>query len=157
MQIQDIASTLISAAVGAIDNSHPSNPSNLRFGAAVQSLSGVVFVSSAFWSDTLTLALHAEHAALAHASAHNDRLIAAIACVSTEDATGETFCHPCGICKQLLYENALSSGSDIRVFMANLKGAFIARWISELVSFPWPSGRELRRPNLTTTDPQPGK
>jgi cytidine deaminase len=146
MNMRDIAKRLIGEAIQALDHSHPSNPKNLWFGAAVQTSSGSVFASSAFWSDTLTLALHAEHAALAHAAAHNEREVIAIACVSTEDESGLAFCHPCGICKQLLYESSLASGIDIRVFMANLKGDFIGKWISELVPFPWPGGSELRRP-----------
>jgi cytidine deaminase len=146
MNTPEIAKRLIAEAIRALDHSHPNNPKNLRFGAAVQTAASNVFASSAFWSDTLTLALHAEHAALAHAAAHNEREVIAIACVSTEDENGEAFCHPCGICKQLLYESAQTSGIDVRVFMANLKGDYIARWISELVPFPWPRGRELRCP-----------
>lgn len=142
MDTQKLAEGLIGEAIRAIDGSHSSNPKNLRFGSAVQTSSGNIFASSAFWSDTLTLALHAEHAALAHAAAHNDPDIVAIACVSTEDENGESFCHPCGICKQLIYENSLDSGIDIHVFMANLKGKFITKRISELVQFPWPAGRD---------------
>jgi cytidine deaminase len=134
-----MAKSLIDEAIRAIDRSHPSNPPNLRFGAALKTVSGNVFSSSAFWSSTLTLALHAEHATLAHAAAHNDRSVVAIACVSTEDPKGDAFCHPCGICKQLIYENSLSSGIDILVLMANLKGGFISKRVSELDLFPWPS------------------
>ena len=141
MDTQDIAKRLIGEAVRAIEGSHSSNPKNLLFGSAVQTSSGNVFASSAFWSDTLTLVLHAEHAALAHAAAHNDRDVVAIACVSTEDESGNDFCHPCGICKQLIYENSLYSGIDVHVFMANLKGEFMTKRISELVQFPWPDRR----------------
>lgn len=137
--IEQVAEVLIRAAIRAIDGSHPANPRNRRFGSALQTSSGQVFSSSAFWSDTLSLTLHAEHAALAHAAAHNDRQVVAIASVSSEDERGETYCHPCGICKQLIYENSLSSGIDIVVLMANLKGKFITRHISELDSFPWPA------------------
>jgi cytidine deaminase len=141
--IEQMAEVLVREAIRAIDASHPANPGDRRFGSALQTSSGRVFSSSAFWSDTLSLTLHAEHAALAHAAAHNDRQVVAIASVSTEDEHGETYCHPCGICKQLIYENSLSSGIDILVLMANLKGKFIIKHISELDLFPWPAKQAI--------------
>jgi cytidine deaminase len=139
IDIDRMAESLIREATHAIERSHPSNPKNLRFGSALQTTSGNIFSSSAFWSDTLSLVLHAEHAALAHAAAHNDRLVVALACVSTEDERGDKYCHPCGICKQLIYENSLNSGIDTLVVMANLKGKFILKRISEISLFPWPT------------------
>lgn len=139
MDIEKFADSLIHEAMLATERSNPANPPNLRFGAAVLTASAAVYSASAFWSDTLSLALHAEQAALAHAAAHNDRQVVAIACVSTEDESGESWCHPCGICKQLLYESSRSSGIDIVVLMSNRKGKFIARKISELSPFPWPA------------------
>lgn len=129
---------LIEAAIQALDRSHPANPSKLKFGAAVLTRSGEIFASSAFWSDTLSLSVHAEHAALVHAAAHGEREIVGIAAVSTEDEAKERKCHPCGICKQLLYESSLLTGIDLEVVMANLKGEYDLRRISELVPFPWP-------------------
>ena len=117
MDIEKFADSLIREAMLATERSHPANPPNLRFGAAV----------------------HAEQSALAHAAAHNDRQVVAIACVSTEDESGESCCHPCGICKQLLYESSRNSGIDIVVLMANRKGKFVTRKISELSPFPWPA------------------
>ena len=111
---------------------------NLRFGASVMTLKGSVYSSSAYWSDTLTLALHAEQAALAHAASHGERDIVAVCCVSTEDDKGEIFCHPCGLCKQLLYESSRDSSIDIEVVMANLKGGYLNKRISEMILFPWP-------------------
>ena len=129
---------LVAAAIAALDNSHPDNPPNLHFGAAVRSETGAIYASSAFWSVTLALALHGEQAALAHAAAHGDRRIIAIACVSSEDPEGKRFCHPCGICKQLMYESAAESGIDMEVLMGNLEGeAFVTR-ISEINPYPWP-------------------
>lgn len=129
---------LIRAAITALDHSHPANPSNLKFGAAVLTESGTIYASSAFWSVTLALALHGEQAALAHAAAHGERRVVALACVSTEDPKGQRICHPCGICKQLIYESASDSGIDIEVVMANLSGEATVKRISELVPFPWP-------------------
>lgn len=131
-------SKLILEAISSLDNSHKMNPSNLRFGAAVLTDKGGIYKSSAFWSYTSTLTLHAEQAAIAHAAAHGDKNIVAIVCVSTEDEKGEKFCHPCGICKQLIYESYLDSGIDIDVVMANLKGEYIVKKISEIITYPWP-------------------
>jgi cytidine deaminase len=144
IDLVQLAKLLIDEALRAIDRSHPSNPPNLRFGAAVKTASGNLFSSSAFWSDTLSLCLHAEHAALAHAASHNERAVIAIACVSTEDPDGDAYCHPCGLCKQLIFENSLSSGIDVLVFMANRKGEYILKRVSELDLFPWPSSHRLR-------------
>lgn len=100
---------------------------------------GQIFASSAFWSDTLTLCLHAEQAALAHAAAHGQRDIEAVACVSSEDPSGAALCHPCGLCRQLLYESGRASGIDLLVHMANLSGTSVKTVpISRLTPFPWP-------------------
>ena len=130
---------LIMAAINSLENSHPSNPPNLRFGSAVLTRTNNVYASSAFWSDSLALALHAEQAAIAHAAAHGERELVAVACVSTEDAKGESFCHPCGLCKQLMYESFRSSKLDLEVIMASLQKKYIVRRISELSLYPWPA------------------
>ena len=132
---------LISAAIKAIQTAHPVNPPNLRFGAAVLTRDGNIYASSAFWSETLSLTLHAEHSALAHAAANNEREILAIASVSTEDEMQNSFCNPCGLCKQLIYESSIFSGIEIKVIMANLKGEYTSAGIFELCPFPWPDKR----------------
>lgn len=134
------AADLIGEAIRALEHAHPSNPPDLRFGAAVHA-QGRIFSASAFWSDSLSLVLHAEHAALAHAAAHGCHRISAIACVSTEDSSRQQHCHPCGLCKQLVYENSRTSGLDVMVYKANLDGQYIAKPVSELVPFPWPPRR----------------
>ena len=73
--IKKLGGTLVSEAINALDLSHPKNPENLRFAAAVMTPENKVFASSAFWSDTLTLAVHAEHAALVHAAASGHRTV----------------------------------------------------------------------------------
>jgi cytidine deaminase len=133
-----IPERLVEAAIRALSLSHPRNPPNLQFGAAVLAASGEIYTASAFWSDSLTLAIHAEHAALVHAAMHGDRSIVAIACVSTEDPEGKQFCHPCGLCRQVIYESRLESQTEIAIYMANLKGEYLDKTISELMTFPWP-------------------
>jgi cytidine deaminase len=111
------------------------------YGSAVLTDKGNIYTASNYCSDTATLTLHAEQAALAHAAAHKDARVVAIACVGKEDPKGEKFCHPCGICKQLIWENSLKSGLPIQVIMANLKGKYIVEEIKELVPYPWPESK----------------
>jgi len=129
---------LLAEAIAALATSHENQPKNQCFGAAVRTPAGRVYSAGVFWSATSTLTVHAEHAALIHAAAHGEREIAAIACVSTEDPAGEKLCHPCGICKQLLYESFQRTGIDLEVVMGSRNGQFLVRRISELVSYPWP-------------------
>jgi cytidine deaminase len=130
--------SLVLEAIASLEYSHKLNPKNIRFGAAVLTDTGNIYKASAFWSYSSTLTLHAEQAAIAHAAAHGERNIVAVACVSTEDDNNEKFCHPCGICKQLMYESSIDSGIDIDVVMANLKGKYFVKKLSELVPNPWP-------------------
>lgn len=129
---------LVRAAIDALAMSHPMQPPALRFGAAVLTASGRMHSAAVFWSATSTLTLHAEHAALSRAACEGERDIVAIACASSEDAAGRAYCHPCGICRQLIYESALFSGREIDVVMANLQGGFKVAKIADLVPDPWP-------------------
>ncbi len=128
---------LVAAAIDAMKNAYCEEKST-RFGSAVLTESGAIYSSGQYFSDTYTLTLHAEQAALAHASAHGEHGIVAIACVSTEDPNKKKYCHPCGICKQLIYESCRRSGTTIKVVMANGKGEYEIKDIAELVSHPWP-------------------
>jgi len=129
---------LVRAAIEALATANAVQPANLRFGAAVLTQSGNVYTSSVFWSATSTLLLHAEHAALAHAASHGERDVVAVACVSTEDPDGRRYCHPCGICRQLIYESAQASKIDVEVLMGNMRGEHVSKRVSELVPYPWP-------------------
>lgn len=130
---------LVLAAIKALGSSHPLQPANLCFGAAVLTVADTIYSAAVFWSATSTLTLHAEHAALAHAASHGEREVLAVACVSTEDPKGLAYCRPCGICRQLIYESAMISKREIAVLMANQQGAFEMRRISELVPYAWPA------------------
>jgi cytidine deaminase len=128
----------LSTSYPALDAFHPNQPKNLRF-MPRSDYGGNSYSASVFWSATSSLTVHAEHAALAHAAAHGERGIVAIACVSTEDEQGEKICHPCGLCKQVIYESSMDSGIDVEVIMASLSGHFVVKNISEIVSYPWPT------------------
>jgi cytidine deaminase len=131
--------SLLEEAIRALATSHPNQPASLRFGAAVRTRAGNVYSASVFWSASAQLTIHAEHAALSHAAAHGERDIVAVACASTEDAEGKALCHPCGLCRQVLYESSMVSGIDIDVVMGSLSGAFTVEKISGLCPYPWPS------------------
>lgn len=129
---------LVDAAIKALGNAYVPTSDSMRFASAVLTKKGHIYSSGQYFSDTYSLTLHAEQAALAHASAHGEHEIVAIASVGTEDPKGEKYCHPCGFCKQLLYEKYLRQGSDIDIIMANKRGEHIVKKISELVPYPWP-------------------
>lgn len=137
----------VKEAVNVLERAYIPDPKGWRFGSAVLTKKGDIYSSGQYYSDTYSLTLHAEQAALAHAAAHGEHDVVAIAAVSTEDPKGKAFCHPCGMCKQLLYEHAMRSpapsgagrsGHDVDVVMANHKGEYIVKKISQLISFPWP-------------------
>ncbi len=130
-------SPLVAEAIKALDNAYVPKGSSFRFGSAVLTSKGNIYSSGQYYSDTYSLTLHAEQAALAHAAAHGEHEFVAIASVLTGE-DGKRYCHPCGICKQLIYENFLRTKRDIDVVMANKNGEYVVKKISELVPFPWP-------------------
>ena len=130
---------LVKKAIDALDSFYGGDPSSKYiYASAVLTDKGNSYTASNYASDTASLTLHAEQAALSHAAAHKDARIIAIVSVGKEDSSCEMFCHPCGMCKQLIWENSLKSGLPIKVIMANLKGKYITKDIKELVPFPWP-------------------
>lgn len=130
--------TLVAAAVQALDSAYIPNPEGWRFGSAVLTTKSTIYSSGQYYSDTYALTLHAEQAAISHSSAHGEHDVVAVASVGTDKPNA--YCHPCGICKQLLYEKSLRFKHDIDVVMANTKGKYIVKKISELTPFPWPAG-----------------
>jgi cytidine deaminase len=131
---------LVKEAISSLDLFFgPDKSSPYIYGSAILTDKGNIYTASNYTSDTATLTLHAEQAALAHAAAHNETRIIAVVSVGKEDPKGEAFCHPCGICKQLIWESSKRSGLPIKVVMANLKGKYIVKDIKELVPYPWPT------------------
>lgn len=130
---------LVKEAIKSLDSYYGDPNTKYIYGSAVLTDKGNIYTASNYSSDTASLTLHAEQATLSHAAAHQDTRIVAIACVGKEDPKGEQFCHPCGICKQLIWENSNKSGISIKVIMANLKGEYIVKDIKELVPYPWPN------------------
>ncbi len=107
-------------------------PHSLKQGyvAAVLTKEGHIYPGISYASDTLTLTMHAEAVALAHAAVHGAKDIIAI--------TGPN----CHICKQLIYENSIRSKIDILVIIEE-KGVIKQIPISKLMPYPWPEKPSL--------------
>ncbi len=142
MQItQDQKIELVKKAKAALSSVYPSTTQPpYIYGAAVLSSSGDIYSASNYGSDTASLTLHAEQAALSHAASHGDaNEIIAIAVASREDLAKDEFTPPCHMCKQLLWENSLRSKKDIVVIMANGHDQTKEFMISEVALYPWPA------------------
>ena len=107
-----------------------------KYGAAVLSINNEIYYGFNIFSSTHSLSLHAEQCAIVNAKINNDYLIKAIA-ISSDDAS--TLPLPCGICRQLLYENSRYSKIDILVIICNTSHVKKTYYLSELLPFPWPS------------------
>lgn len=128
---------LVAEAIKALERAYIPDPKGWRFGSAVLTSKGNIYSSGQYFSDTFSLTLHAEQAAMAHAAAHGEHEFIAIASVSSGE-DGKIYCHPCGLCKQIIYENFLRTKRDVDIVMANKNGEYVVKKISELVPFPWP-------------------
>ncbi|WP_338602335.1 cytidine deaminase family protein [Desulfoferula mesophila] len=100
------------------------------YGAAVLTTNQAIYGGVNRFSPSHSLTLHAEQVALAHCFAHADPLILAMAITSVDQSAQPV---PCGICRQLLFENARFSGYDIAVITKSQ-----TYYLSELYPHPWP-------------------
>ncbi len=133
---------LVNAAIKELDYAYGVPEGMTIYSAAVLSSAGKIYAASAYSSFTASLTLHGEQMALAHAAAHRDGEIVAMATVSGDKPKKGIFCTPCGMCKQLVWENSLRSGKPIKFIMANSSGEYIVKEISELVPYPWPASKK---------------
>ena len=129
---------LVKEAVKALDNRYPKNAS-FAYSAAVLTSLGNIYSASNYGSATASLTLHAEQSVLAHAAAHGEGDILAIAIGSTEELTRGTFTPPCHMCKQLLWESHLNSKEPMLVILTNQHGETKEIDLLEMMPFPWPS------------------
>jgi cytidine deaminase len=116
------AQLLLEKAEHAKQNTYP-EPGG--YAAAVLTDTGEIITGGAYISDTFTLTMHGEAAALSHAAAHGHKNIVAI--------TGPN----CHICKQLIWESSLKSGIEIQVITKD-DDQIILTPISKLMPQPWP-------------------
>lgn len=141
---------LINAAKKSLQNAFTGTDQkdSPRFGAAVLTKNGNIFSSGQYFSDTLSLTLHAEQAALAHAAAHGEYAIAAITCAGNPSAyqLSGGIIYPCHLCKQLLWESYLRSGVDTEILILDSSNTVIEKYhLVEIMNFSWP--REKHKPN----------
>ena len=134
---------LIQAAIEGIRNAFTgtNKPEDMRFGAAVLTQKGNIYSSGQYYSDTYSLTLHAEQAALAHAAAHGEYDIVTIAVTGNEAAGGDDSIYPCHMCKQLLWESYLRSKQNTEIILANEQGNVLERLkLLDIINYPWPKG-----------------
>lgn len=136
---------LIQAALQGVKNAFTgtNKPSDMRFGAAVLTKKGNMYCSGQYYSDTYSLTLHAEQAALAHAAAHGEYEIVAIAITGNESAGGNDSIYPCHMCKQLLWESHLRSKQNTEIILLDEKGTILERLeLLGIINYPWPEKLE---------------
>lgn len=134
----DIKGQLINEATKALDNRYPKN-TPFAYAAAVLTQSGNIYSASNYGSATASLTLHAEQSALAHAAAHGEGDIVAIAVASTEKLNQGEFTPPCHMCKQLLWESHLNSKLPMLLILTNQHGETKEIDLLELMPLPWPA------------------
>ncbi|HBD24533.1 MAG: hypothetical protein A2566_03735 [Candidatus Zambryskibacteria bacterium RIFOXYD1_FULL_40_13] len=129
---------LVNEAKLALKNCYPKDSKRV-YSAAVLAGDGNIYSASNYGSDTASLTLHAEQSALAHAGAHGQGIIHAIAVASNEDLEKGEFTPPCHMCKQLLWETRLRSGVPLLIILSNSFSQTKEVYIDELMPLPWPS------------------
>lgn len=134
---------LVQGAIEGIKNAFTgtNKPDDFRVGAAVFTGKGNIYSSGQYYSDTYSLTLHAEQAALAHAAAHGEYDIVAISVVGNSAAGGEDSIYPCHMCKQLLWESSLRSKQNTEIILLDEQGHVLERLkLREIINYPWPKG-----------------
>jgi len=112
-----------------------------RFGSAVLTDKGNIYSAGQYVSDSLSLTLHAEQVAIAHAAAHGEYAIVAIATVGNEAAYKMSggIIYPCHICKQVLWESHLRSGHNTEIYIVDSSLKIIEKLLlREIMHSPWP-------------------
>jgi len=129
--------TLMEEAKKALKNPYPKDAKTV-YSAAVLTKAGNIYSSAQYFSDTYSLTLHAEQSVLAHAAAHGEGEIVAIAITSNEELKKGEFCYACNMCKQLLYESQRKSGVAMTVIFFNQFGETQELLLNGMISYPWP-------------------
>lgn len=132
---------LIMAALKGMKNAFTgtNKPEDMRFGAAVLTKKGNIYSSGQYYSDTYSLTLHGEQAALAHAAAHGEYEIVAIAITGNAPSSPSDSIYPCHMCKQLLWESHLRSKQNTEIILLDEKGKVLERLkLLEVINYPWP-------------------
>ena len=117
------AREMLKRAEAVRPNTYPN--SGKGYTVSVLTDKGNIYEGVSYNSDTLTLTMHCEMTALAHAAIHGERNIVAI--------TGPN----CHMCKQIIWESALRSGIDIQIIIEE-NAEIKCVPISSLMQYPWP-------------------
>ena len=139
MITQEQKDTLVIEAKKALNNRYPKSDNSVIYSAAVLTKTGQIYSASNYSSETGSLTLHAEQSALAHAAAHGEGEIVAIAVTGTEDLKTGDFIPPCHMCKQLLWESRLNSNMPMLIILANNHDEVKEVDLDEMMPFPWPA------------------
>lgn len=138
MITQSQKASLIKSAKDALKNDFAvKNKSN--YSAAVLTKKSNIYSAVSYFSDTYSLTLHGEQAALAHAAAHGEGEIIAIAVASNEEKDKGKFTNPCHMCKQLLYESSKKSGHEMLIILSNNHDEVQEVKLKNMISYPWPA------------------
>ncbi len=138
---QEQETSLIKAALEGIKNAFTgtNKPEDFRVGSAVLTRKGNIYSSGQYASDTHSLTLHAEQAALAHAAAHGEYEIVVIVTTANITAGGDRPVYPCHMCKQLLWESHLRSKENTEIIILNNLGIVLERFrLLDIIDHPWP-------------------
>lgn len=112
---------------------------NINYSASVLTKDGSIYSGISYFSDTYTLTLHGEQAALAHAAFHGEGEIIALAVASNEKKGKGEFTNPCNLCKQLMYESQRRSNISMLIILSNNNNEIKQIKLDEMISYPWPA------------------
>ena len=116
---------MIELAQSAMKNSY-SPYSHFKVGACLKTVNGKYFVGTNIENSSYGASICAERSALSCAISSGEKDFEAIAIVSS----GDDFCPPCGICRQVLSEFS----DDIKVVLAKSPQDYVVYTLSELLS-----------------------
>lgn len=138
MILQDQKDELVKLAKEALENDYAVKNKG-HYSAAVLTTKGNVYSAVSYFSDTYSLTIHGEQAALIHAAAHGESEIIAIAVASKEVKNSGSFTNPCHMCKQLLYETSKRNNLPLLVILSNNLDETKEIQLEEMISYPWPA------------------
>lgn len=115
---------MIELAQSAMKNSY-SPYSHFKVGACLKTVNGKYFVGTNIENSSYGASICAERSAISCAISSGEKNFEAIAIVSS----GDNFCPPCGICRQVLSE----FGDNIKVVLAKSPQDYVVYNLSELL------------------------
>lgn len=137
MIINEQKKKLIEEVRKALKNPYPKDTKNV-YAAAVLTDKGNIYSSAQYFSDTLSLTLHCEQSALAHAASHGEGNIVAIITTTNMKLKKSEFAWSCNMCKQLLYESQRRSKIPMTVMSVNNHDEIKELKLDDMISYPWP-------------------